>query len=462
MGDFIENAKVNKITNAEESIVKRVEGARRREIILNLFSGGVRSLNSCVLGATTAVVLAVTLATKIREGGVLKGSDVFTAVGIFNQVRFPVLFYPMVLSSIADGLVSARRISDVITAGSDYRKVLDEEEDWFRPDKSRGFLSQDVDLVVENSFSSNNILAVVGKVGDGKSDLCKALANRVTTASYFEQDVWLPSGSLLDAVLFGREFDQTEFDRVLEISQLKEDLESGLLSLESECGEGGGSLSGGQRARVALARTLYFSSEVIIDDCFASLDSRVKMKIAEKLKASGVRGAVVTNDWEVACQADMIVQVAQTDEGVGKVLKIGKPNEFDRWAEGEDRGGGEKGKKVVSSSSSSSSSSISIATPDNNVDPEAPMVVRTDTEGLESHVNNTSLEEPGSQTLLEPKGGRRKSSRLTTPTLDEAITTKVPLETYVKYLQAVRSPGLLLLALSSYCLSNFYQVYQQR
>ena len=90
------------------------------------------------------------------------------------------------------------------------------------------------------------------------------------------------------------------------------------------------------------------------------------------------------------------------------------------------------------------------------------MVVRTDTEGLESHANNTSLEEPGSQTLLEPKGGRRKSSRLTTPTLDEAITTKVPLETYVKYLQAVRSPGLLLLALSSYCLSNFYQVYQQR
>ena len=310
-------------------------------------------------------------------------------------------------------------------------------------------------------------MAVVGKVGDGKSDLCKALANRVPSASYFEQDVWLPSGSLLDAVVFGRDFDQAEFDRVVDISQLGEDLEGGLLNLESECGEGGGSLSGGQRARVALARTLYFSDEVIIDDCFASLDSRVKMRVAAELKRSGVRGAVVTNDWEVASRADLIVQVAQTEQGVGRVVKIGMPNEFERWGEGEEGGERverkERKKAKSSSSSTSSSSSVSIATPDNTVDPEAPMVVRTDTEGLESHVNDTALEEPrGHHTLLEPMGGRRKSSKLTTPTLDEAITAKVPLDTYVKYLKAVRSPGLLLLALSSYCLSNFYQVYQQR
>ena len=99
--------------------------------------------------------------------------DVFTAVGIFNQVRFPVLFYPMVLSSIADGLVSARRISDVINTGSEYRDVLEEEGDWRRPDKSVGFKSEDVRTVVENSFDGNKLVAVVGKVGDGKSDLCK-------------------------------------------------------------------------------------------------------------------------------------------------------------------------------------------------------------------------------------------------------------------------------------------------
>jgi len=74
MSDFIDNAKVNKITNAEGSLMGRIERARKKEIVLSLFSGGVRSLNSCVLGATTAVVLAVTLAAKVKEGGVLKGS----------------------------------------------------------------------------------------------------------------------------------------------------------------------------------------------------------------------------------------------------------------------------------------------------------------------------------------------------------------------------------------------------
>lgn len=58
------------------------------------------------------------------------------------------------------------------------------------------------------------------------------------------------------------------------------------------------------------------------------------------------------------------------------------------------------------------------------------MVVRTDTEGVENHVNGTMLpsgkEEPGAQALLEPRTSRG-SQKLTASTLDEAITTKVPL-----------------------------------
>ena len=258
----------------------------------------------------------------------------------------------------------------------------------------------------------------------------------------------------------------------MEISQLKEDLEQGILTMESECGEGGGSLSGGQRARVALARTLYFSSEVIIDDCFASLDSRVKMRVSDRLMRSGVRGVMVTNDWEVARNADMIVQVAQTEEGVGRVEKIGRPSEFQRWegrGEGEGVGGlmeeDEKTKKKKKKKSEEGggkdgeSGAISVTTPDNNVNPEAPLVVRTDTNEIDIHVKNATDTESGA--LLEPKGERSGGLRLKVATLDELITSKVPLKTYTRYLATVKSPLLLGLAVSSYCLSNFYQVYQQ-
>ena len=494
MDDFVNNAKLNKITGAEGSIINRVTAARRNEVLLNVASGGVRSLNSCVLGATTAVVLAVTLTAKIGGGGVPMGSDIFAAVGIFNQVRFPVLFYPMVLTAALDGYISAGRIAKCVNAGRKSRggeSLKLQGGNWRRDDGSEGFYREDVDKVVDLAFGSSRggLVAVVGSVGSGKSDLCKAVVERVPTAGYYEQEVWLPPGKLKDAIVFSREEMLDEYRRVLDVAQLRQDFDSGLLSDDTTVGEGGSSLSGGQKARVALARTIYNKRVVVVDDCFANLDAKVKSGLINGIVSSGVGGMITTNDWDVARKADWIVHVEQSPQGIGKVVKIGRPEELGGMAEWSTvvpkpppAGAADKGAQLHSQSVGKKAAAShgppvpavdGAARTDNVFNPDVPPpppplpIVEHHSlgaVGLHNDTHSPSVAAAATAASAPAAGGSGASDdgvRLLNPTLDDAINATVPLRTYSRYLSSAGSPLLLVACVASYGLSNFFTIYQQ-
>lgn len=78
-------------------------------------------------------------------------------------------------------------------------------------------------------------------------------------------------------ILFGREFDQERYDAVLEAWALIEDLEILPAGDLTEIGERGINLSGGQKARVSLARALYSKNTrlVLMDDPLSAVDAHV-------------------------------------------------------------------------------------------------------------------------------------------------------------------------------------------
>ena len=138
------------------------------------------------------------------------------------------------------------------------------------------------------SFSVNKgqMLAVTGPAGSGKSSLLMAILGELPTINgrvtfngrlaYVPQIPWVFSGTIRDNILFGRSFDTKRYQDILEVCCLQADLHNLPKGDLTEIGHRGVSLSGGQRARVSLARALYSDADIfLLDDPLSAVDAKV-------------------------------------------------------------------------------------------------------------------------------------------------------------------------------------------
>ncbi|KAJ8031340.1 Multidrug resistance-associated protein 4 [Holothuria leucospilota] len=136
------------------------------------------------------------------------------------------------------------------------------------------------------SVKQKELVAVIGPVGCGKSSLFMALLGELPNitgqvsvkgrAAYTSQQPWVFSGTLKENILFGRPFDKKKYQRAISICALTRDiaiLPEGDLTM---IGERGVTLSGGQRARVSLARAVYDDADIyLLDDPLSAVDTAV-------------------------------------------------------------------------------------------------------------------------------------------------------------------------------------------
>lgn len=101
--------------------------------------------------------------------------------------------------------------------------------------------------------------------------------------AYAAQEPWIFSGSIRDNILFGKEFDSLWYDRVLEACALERDLDLLPFGDSSLVGDRGISLSGGQKARVNLARAVYSDRDIyLLDDPLSAVDTEVGKHLFDK------------------------------------------------------------------------------------------------------------------------------------------------------------------------------------
>ena len=171
----------------------------------------------------------------------------------------------------------------------------------------------------------NSLVIITGPVGSGKSSLLITMIGELPLTrgklsldglqSYSPQTPWVFSGSVKENILFGRPFDQNRYDAVLEACDLQKDISrfpNGDLTL---IGQRGVTMSGGQRARISLARAVYPEADVyLLDDPLSAVDATVSKNIFEKcvinLLSTKLR-VLVTHQMQFLKGADHIVMLKQ-------------------------------------------------------------------------------------------------------------------------------------------------------
>lgn len=137
------------------------------------------------------------------------------------------------------------------------------------------------------------LLVVIGSVGSGKTCLLYAMLSEIErvsgtlslngTISYSPQESWCFGGSIRDNILLGQEIDQKKYLAVLKACGLERDLKLFPSGDQTFVGEKGYTLSGGQKARVTLARAVYRDADIyLLDDPLSAVDPHVANHIFDK------------------------------------------------------------------------------------------------------------------------------------------------------------------------------------
>ena len=105
------------------------------------------------------------------------------------------------------------------------------------------------------------------------------------TVSYASQDPWVFSGSVRENIVFGKPFAGERYARTVRACALERDLASWEHGDHTLVGEKGAALSGGQRARVNLARALYREADVyLLDDPLSAVDAHVATQLFNSIR----------------------------------------------------------------------------------------------------------------------------------------------------------------------------------
>ena len=165
------------------------------------------------------------------------------------------------------------------------------------PDEKAPLLKLDPEANIKTIFKNINlsvspgeVLVVIGPVGSGKSSLLSALLGEIAllkgsirsrgTFALVEQEPSIFAASVRENILFGKSENQERLAEVVQVCELEADLAQLPNGLDTLVGEAGLNISGGQRARLALARACYSDSDIyLLDDPLSAVDATVGKNI---------------------------------------------------------------------------------------------------------------------------------------------------------------------------------------
>ncbi|XP_030343631.1 canalicular multispecific organic anion transporter 1 [Strigops habroptila] len=294
MSEILNGIKILKLFAWESSFEKRINDIRARELKDLLNFSYLQSVSIFVFTCAPFLVSLASFAVYVLAdpNNVLDAQKAFTAISLFNVLRFPMTMLPLVISSVVQTNVSNARLErylgreDLDTSAIHHSPIegsaVHFSEATFAWDQDGDAAIRDVDL----NITPGSLVAVVGAVGSGKSSLVSAMLGEMEhmkghiniqgSLAYVPQQAWIQNATLKDNILFGSELDEARYQQVIKACALLPDLELLPAGDQTEIGEKGINLSGGQKQRVSLARAVYSNADIyVLDDPLSAVDAHV-------------------------------------------------------------------------------------------------------------------------------------------------------------------------------------------
>ncbi|KAL0491865.1 ATP-binding cassette, subfamily C [Acrasis kona] len=128
---------------------------------------------------------------------------------------------------------------------------------------------------------------------------------------YCPQQPWIQNATIRDNICFGKPFNKSKYLRTIKCCALERDLEILPNGDETEIGEKGTNLSGGQRHRISLARAVYSDAEIyLLDDVLSAVDAHVGKHIFDQCINGELKGKtiiLVTHQWHFLKDCDQVL-----------------------------------------------------------------------------------------------------------------------------------------------------------
>ncbi|KAH8290983.1 hypothetical protein KR054_007655 [Drosophila jambulina] len=325
MNEIITAIQVIKMYAWEKSFGRLIAAVRKSEVKAIRGSMSIYAALQCT-NMISKISLFLSLVAYVYVGDLVTAKKVFILSSYYGLLNDSLLHYwPMAITTWAQTLVSARRVVEFLQQVEkpeeegccrdnpglqldtgkpkqvgrlhcvksevkclSFRKV---SASWDKP-STKHPRKPHIDGI---SFhvKSDQFVGVVGNVGSGKSTLLHAILGEIELMqgrveihgriSYAAQQPWVFQGSIRENILFVEPYEEHRYRAVVHACQLERDLELLPRGDATVVGERGISLSGGQKARIALARACYRQADIyLFDDPLAAVDAQVGKLLMDK------------------------------------------------------------------------------------------------------------------------------------------------------------------------------------
>lgn len=351
MNELLNAIRVIKMYAWEKPFSQLVDKVRLREIKLLRLQAIFQGLLIGLFFVTGKIIVLCALVAYFLVGGSISAEMVFVVSAMFNTVRLTLtLFLPFAIQFYAEYKVTTTRIEKFLVLAehseNEHGNAL-QDRNANGPSKD-DILSAIAETKIDNpdigihmmNFSAKwgdetavlkdinldvkpgQLVMIVGPVGAGKSSILHSLCGEAQSISgtltingrmvYVPQEPWIFSASVRQNILFGRQSYEVErYEKALTVSQLNQDISGFPHGDATVVGDKGAALSGGQKARINLARAIYYDADIyLLDDPLSAVDASVGRLLFEKCVMEHLSSKIrilVTHQLQYLKYADHIV-----------------------------------------------------------------------------------------------------------------------------------------------------------